>query len=72
MDPDPNETFSSSELFIERHENVSMLFADICKFTQLTTLLSVDKLVKTLNDLFGKFDLAAEVSLRPFFYLIET
>jgi class 3 adenylate cyclase len=38
-----------------------MLFADICKFTELTTRLPVDKLVKTLNDLFGKFDLAAEV-----------
>jgi hypothetical protein len=52
-----------SELFIERHENVSMLFADICKFTELTTRLPVDKLVKTLNDLFGKFDLAAEVKI---------
>ena len=50
-----------SELFIERHENVSMLFADICKFTELTTRLPVDKLVKTLNDLFGKFDVSAEV-----------
>ena len=39
-----------------------MLFADICNFTQLTERLEVDKLVKTLNDLFGKFDLAAEVS----------
>jgi hypothetical protein len=40
-----------------------MLFADICKFTELTTRLPVDKLVKTLNDLFGKFDLAAEVKI---------
>ena len=55
-----------SELFIERHENVSMLFADICKFTELTTRLPVDKLVKTLNDLFGKFDLAAEVKITTF------
>ena len=53
-----------SELFIERHENVTIIFADICKFTELTTRLSVDKLVKTLNDLFGKFDSAAEVRHR--------
>ena len=46
-----------------RHENISILFADICKFTQLTTTLSVDKLVETLNDLFGKFDDAADVSI---------
>ena len=51
-----------SELFIEKHENVTILFADICNFTPLTTTLSVDKLVETLNDLFGKFDDAADVS----------
>ena len=43
-----------NELFVERHENVSILFADICNFTQLTTRLTVEKLVETLNDLFGK------------------
>ena len=53
----------SSELFVGRHENISILFADICKFTELTTTLSVDKLVETLNDLFGKFDDAADVSI---------
>ena len=54
--------FHFSELFLERHENISILFADICKFTEMTTTLSVDKLVETLNDLFGKFDDAADVS----------
>ncbi len=49
------------ELFVEKHENVSILFADIVNFTPLTTTLPVDKLVETLNDLFGKFDDAAEV-----------
>ena len=49
---DDNRAFS--ELFVERHENVSILFADICNFTQLTSRLSVEKLVETLNDLFGK------------------
>lgn len=52
-----------SELFLERHENISILFADICKFTEMTTSLPVDKLVETLNDLFGKFDDAADVRL---------
>ena len=51
-----------SELFLERHENISILFADICNFTEMTTSLPVDKLVETLNDLFGKFDDAADVS----------
>ena len=49
-----------SELFVEKHEDVSILFADICNCTPLTTRLPVDKLVETLNDLFGKFDEAAE------------
>ena len=56
----------SSELFVGRHENISILFADICKFTELTTTLSVDKLVETLNDLFGKFDDAADVSISQY------
>ncbi|XP_040564201.1 adenylate cyclase type 4 isoform X2 [Lepeophtheirus salmonis] len=47
------------ELFIKKHDNVSIVFADICNFTPLTATLSVDKLVLTLNDLFGKFDDAA-------------
>ena len=55
-----------SELFVGRHENISILFADICKFTELTTTLSVDKLVETLNDLFGKFDDAADVSIAQY------
>ena len=49
---DDNRGFN--ELFVERHENVSILFADICNVTQLTTRLTVEKLVETLNDLFGK------------------
>ncbi len=47
-------------MFVERHDDVSILFADICNFTPLTTRLPVEKLVETLNDLFGKFDDAAD------------
>ncbi len=39
---------------------MSILFADICNFTPLTTMLKVEKLVETLNDLFGKFDESAD------------
>jgi adenylate cyclase len=42
---------------------VSILFADIQNFTPLTTTLSAQQLVETLNDLFGKFDDAAKVGL---------
>jgi class 3 adenylate cyclase len=41
---------------------VSILFADIVNFTPLTTTLSAQQLVETLNDLFGKFDDAAKVT----------
>jgi class 3 adenylate cyclase len=51
------------ELYIEKYNNVSILFADIQNFTPLTTTLSAQQLVETLNDLFGKFDDAAKVSL---------
>ena len=64
-----------SETFIETHKNVSILYADICNFTPLTEKFTTKKmingkevdfdriedLVATLNDLFGKFDDAAEV-----------
>lgn len=48
------------QLHLGKQEDVSILFADICNFTPLTTTLSVQKLVETLNDLFGSFDEAAE------------
>lgn len=49
-------------LYINHHEMVSILYADIVNFTVLTTRLSPDQLVVMLNDLFGKFDDAAEVN----------
>ena len=44
-----------------KFDNVSILYADICNFTPLTVTLAPHQLVQTLNDLFGKFDDAAEV-----------
>jgi class 3 adenylate cyclase len=55
--------FVRRELYIEKYNNVSILFADIQNFTPLTTTLSAQQLVETLNDLFGKFDDAAKVCL---------
>ena len=67
-----------SETFIETHRNVSILYADICNFTPLTEKFTsrrvgadgkevvvdrIEELVETLNDLFSKFDDAAEVKL---------
>jgi len=50
-----------SQLFVERHNNVTILFADIVNFTPLTVTLSPEDLVETLNQLFGEFDEAAKV-----------
>ena len=66
-----------SETFIETHKNVSILYADICGFTPLTEKFTkkiingkevpidrIEDLVATLNDLFAKFDEAADVSVK--------
>jgi hypothetical protein len=50
----------SSKKYIHRFNNVSMLYADIKGFTELSTVLSAEQLVKTLNDLFAEFDRNAE------------
>lgn len=50
-----------SDLFVERHDNVTILYADIVNFTPLTVKMPADELVDTLNELFGRFDEAATV-----------
>ncbi|XP_034018002.1 adenylate cyclase type 3-like isoform X1 [Thalassophryne amazonica] len=48
-------------MYMYRHENVSILFADIVGFTQLSSTCSAQELVKLLNQLFARFDkLAAQ------------
>ena len=42
----------------------SILYADIVNFTPLSEQLSASDLVKTLNELFGRFDQIAQVSFR--------
>jgi class 3 adenylate cyclase len=49
-----------SDLFVDYHNNVTILYADIVNFTPLTVKLKADELVATLNELFGRFDDAAQ------------
>ncbi|CAH2099493.1 unnamed protein product [Euphydryas editha] len=50
-----------NNLYIQRHEDVSILFADIKGFTELSSKCSAQDLVKLLNELFARFDrLASE------------
>ncbi|XP_018566319.1 adenylate cyclase type 6 isoform X1 [Anoplophora glabripennis] len=49
------------KIYIQKHENVSILFADICGFTTLSDQCTAEELVRILNELFARFDrLAAE------------
>ncbi|XP_077504116.1 adenylate cyclase type 2 Ac76E isoform X3 [Amblyomma americanum] len=48
------------ELYVQRHNNVSILYADIVNFTRLSEQLSASDLVQTLNELFGRFDQIAQ------------
>lgn len=48
------------ELHVQRHNNVSILYADIVNFTPLSEQLTASDLVKTLNELFGRFDQIAQ------------
>ncbi|XP_024147747.1 adenylate cyclase type 8 [Oryzias melastigma] len=48
------------KIYIHQYKDVSILFADIKGFTQLSMNLSAQDLVQTLNELFGRFDRLAE------------
>lgn len=47
-------------LYVEKYENVSILYADIVNSMNLTDKLKPDELVETLNELYGRFDESAE------------
>jgi adenylate cyclase 8 len=50
----------SSKKYIHRFNSVSMLYADIKGFTELSTILTAEALVRTLNGLFAEFDRNAD------------
>ncbi|GAB1865684.1 adenylate cyclase [Camponotus japonicus] len=58
--PAPKGRPHGSDLCVETHNNVSILYADVVNFSGLTVTLPIRKLVDTLNDLFGSFDEASE------------
>nr|XP_031535465.1 LOW QUALITY PROTEIN: adenylate cyclase type 1 [Vicugna pacos] len=60
------------KIYIQRHDNVSILFADIVGFTGLASQCTAQELVKLLNELFGKFDELATVSEAAAFVRVET
>ncbi|XP_017105287.3 adenylyl cyclase X E-like isoform X2 [Drosophila bipectinata] len=44
---------------VQIHPEVSILYADVVNYTQLTTTINVETLVIILHDLYGRFDMAA-------------
>jgi len=48
--------------FCSRMDNVSILYADIVGFTQMSANKTAAELVGLLNDLFGRFDKLCEVT----------
>ncbi|XP_047429722.1 adenylate cyclase type 8 [Mugil cephalus] len=48
------------KIYIHQYKHVSILFADIKGFTLLSMNLSAQDLVRTLNELFGRFDRLAD------------
>lgn len=47
---------------MHRMENVSILFADIVGFTNMSSDKSAEQLVRLLNDLFGRFDRLTDIN----------
>ncbi|XP_075970735.1 adenylate cyclase type 2-like isoform X2 [Anticarsia gemmatalis] len=51
---------SFNQLYVEEHDNVSILYADVVNYTMISTSLSPMRMVELLNELFGRFDEASE------------
>ncbi|XP_059175219.1 adenylate cyclase type 1-like isoform X2 [Physella acuta] len=48
------------KIYIQLHDNVTILFADIVGFTSLSSQCTAQELVRILNELFGRFDQLAK------------
>jgi class 3 adenylate cyclase len=55
-----NRLKAGDERIADRFEEVTVLFADIVSFTELAAAMPAHVLVELLNDLFTRFDLAAQ------------
>ncbi|XP_058829866.1 adenylyl cyclase X E-like isoform X2 [Topomyia yanbarensis] len=51
---------SINKLYVQKHTNVTILYADVVNYTYITTQLPVRTLVDVLHELFVKFDEAAK------------
>lgn len=58
------------KIYIQKHENVSILFADIVGFTALSSHVSPHELVRLLNELFGRFVRNTNIVLHTLHILI--
>nr|XP_027197802.1 Ca(2+)/calmodulin-responsive adenylate cyclase-like [Dermatophagoides pteronyssinus] len=52
----PRELGQFHKIYIQKHENVSIVFADIVGFTVLASQCTAQELIRLLNELFGRFD----------------
>jgi hypothetical protein len=59
------------KIYMSRHENVSILYADIVGFTAISSTYSASELVKILNELFARFDRLAEVKNTPYVVFLK-
>lgn len=58
----PRDIGQFHKIYIQKHECVSILFADIVGFTVLASQCTAQELVRLLNELFGRFDQLSNVS----------
>ena len=62
IEGDQDQLTQFSKIYIQRHTNVSILFADIEGFTSLASQCTAQELVKYLNELFARFDQLAVIN----------
>lgn len=58
----PQNEVAFHKIYLDSYDDVSILFADIVNFTTISSSCTAQLLVVTLNELFGRFDKAADVS----------